>query len=485
MMKVLSITFALTLFFSIGLSQKNLNEEEIFRDAEFFFSTGEYEEALYLFLQLLRDFPDNNNYHFKVGMSYLNVEGKETKSIPYFKTAVRNTTLKYKEKDYRNKQAPHHAWFYLGNAYRINNELSKALESYEKFMDIRNFESKYNLRITENEIAACQRAKIIQDSPVKKLKQNLGPEINSSSHNYQPVVNMNETVMVFMQKQRFYNAIMYSSKQDGEWTKPVNITPQIGSDGDMVPTGISPDGKELLLVKKNSEGNGDIYFSRLEGNFWSKATTMGKVINTPKNEDHASFSSDGSFIIFSSNRRGGFGKLDLYTAKRLADNSMEQPVNMGPVINTDEDETGAYLVMNDNHLYFSSAGHFNMGGFDIFFSEKTEEGWAKPVNLGYPVNTTGDNRHYQPVNDGNTGYIHLFNDNENLKEQDIFRIEITQLAKIHLLDSKRLNMSFRLEVKNKETGEVITIYYDKDKDEFSAEKPVSPGYDIKFTGIDE
>ena len=484
MKKLLSISIIFLLSASL-LAQQKTSGEETFKDAEFFFSSGEYEEALYLFLQLTRDYPDNNNFHFRAGMSFLELPGKERESIPYFEKAVQNTTLKYKDKDFQIRQAPHHAWFYLGNAYRINNQLDKALESYEKFMDIRNFESTYNLRIVENEIAACQRAKIIQDSPVQLEKQNLGQEINSSSHNFQPVVNKDETVMVFMQRQRFYDAIMYSIKENGQWTKPINITPQIGSDGEMVPTGISPDGKELLLVRKISEDNGDIYYSRLEGTFWSKATDLGKTINTIKNEDHASFSCDGSYIIFSSDRRGGYGKLDLYITKRLNDNTLDQPQNMGNTINTEEDETSAYLAMNDKLLYFSSSGHFNMGGFDIFFSEKTDNGWSEPVNIGFPLNTTGDNRFYQPVNKGNTGYANFFNQKENLKEEDIYRIEITPQSKIQLPEAKKLDKSFSLEVVDKETNKIFKIHYNRATDEFTIENGEDINLEIKYSEQDK
>lgn len=478
-MKKLSL-FLLLLGFLLSPSfgQQNLSPAETFQDAEFFFSGGEYEEALYLFSMLGEKFPDNYNLQFRIGMSLLNIPGRETEAIPHFEKAVESTTLKYKEKDFGIKSAPHHAWFYLGNAYRINNELDKALESYQSFMDIRNFEKKYNLRIVENEILACQRAKIIKDSPVIMEKTILSPVINSTVKNFQPVVNPDETVIVYMQKLKFYDAILFSTKVDGNWSNPINITPQVGSDGDMIPTGISPDGRELLLVKTNTFGNKDIYISRLEGDFWSQAEKL--PFNTIKMEDHASFSTDGDKILFSSDRRGGFGKLDLWISERLNGQEWGSPVNLGPVINTDEDETSGFFTMENKHLYFSSRAHFNMGGYDIFFSEMEGDKWTDPLNVGYPVNTTGDNRFYQPTGDGTVAYLSLYNQDENLNEEDIYRIKTKSLARITLPERNISNQDFSLEINDPETGETIIILYKKEKNDFEVKSSKNKDYKLKI-----
>ncbi|MFW5644903.1 MAG: tetratricopeptide repeat protein [Bacteroidota bacterium] len=479
MKKFLFSTILYSLFILSVFAQAEADPEDTYRDADYFYDTGEYEEALYLFRQLGKDYPENANLQFRIGMSYLNIPGSETQAIPHLEKAVQNTTLKYKEADFDEKEAPHHALFYLGKAYRINNQLDDALETYEKFMDIRNFEKKYNLRITENEIKSCQRAKIIQDSPIELTKRNPGQTINNSAHNFHPVVTPDENAMVYMQRLKFYDAIMYSYKKEGEWSEPINITPQVGSDGEMIPSGISPDGTELLLVKKEAFDNGDIYYSKLEGNFWSKAVPLSKKINTIRDEDHASFSPDGKTLLFSSNRRGGYGKLDIYRSERLENGEWSEPENLGPTINTPENETSAFFMMNNHHLYFASNGHFNMGGYDIFFSEKENNEWTDPVNLGYPLNTTGDNRYYQPVKKGNTGYLSLFDQEENINKEDIYRIEMAPPASIPLPRTHMKSKSFILEIEDPGTGEVIVVSYDKEKDTFRVDSEKNLNYKIR------
>jgi tetratricopeptide (TPR) repeat protein len=127
---------------NLVFSQKDQEEDtyKLFDDAEYFFAGGDYQEAIFLFLKLTRLQPDNANFNFRAGMTYLNIPGQETKAIPYLEKAVMNTSLKYRAKDLDEKKAPHHAWFYLGNAYRINNDLDKALDSYSRFKSIKDFE---------------------------------------------------------------------------------------------------------------------------------------------------------------------------------------------------------------------------------------------------------------------------------------------------------------------------------------------------------
>ncbi len=455
MKRVVLIYLYVTLSFNVTYSQ-NKDIETIFDDAEFFFATEEYEEALYLFQQLVRENPENANFRFRLGMTYLNIPGKETKSIPHLQKATENITLKYKQRSLSEKQAPHHTWFYLGNAYRIDNQLDKALECYRIFQDIRNFEKHYNIRIVEEEIKACERAKIIKDSPLNILKDNLGDIINDGSKNYRPVVNYDETAMVFMRTQKFYEAIMYSYKKDGQWTKPENITPQVGSDGDMTPSGISADGKKLLLIKRlKRTDNGDIYYSELQGNIWTKATPLGKNINSSRNEDHASFSPDGNTIYFSSDRRGGEGELDIYLSKKQHDGTWGPAINLGPKINTPMNETSVFI----------SPGNFNMGGYDIFYSEMNKQyKWTDAVNLGYPVNTTNDNRFYQPVSK-TEGYTALFNEKENYGEEDIYRIKILPFTEPVTIQRSLFNNNFTIELEEKKPGnEIIIITYDLEND---------------------
>ena len=135
-----------------------------------------------------------------------------------------------------------------------------------------------------------------------------------------------------------------SQREGDKWSIPSLITPQIVSDGDLFPTGLSADGTMLLLSKHPKKGDKDIYYSNFDGLLWSPAQAIHGEINSKAEEDHASISPDGNRIYFSSDRRGGQGGLDIWYSDRQADGQWGEPVNMVEAINTDRDETSAYIA---------------------------------------------------------------------------------------------------------------------------------------------
>lgn len=408
-------------------AQNKLTKEELFDEGEYFFWREDYKEALFYYLQLVKKEPDNSNFNFKVGECYLNIPDEETRAIPYFEKAVKNIVKKqdYKRKSFDEKNAPLHAYFYLGNAYRINNKLAKALECYDTFTNHPHYLGNYNLTVVDNEIEVCERAKIIKDSPIEITRTNLESPINSEQDNNFPVISGNESVIIFITKLPFYDAIFMSEKdENNEWIDPVNISSQILSDGDLYPTGISYDGTQLIMVRK-TKFNDDLYISSFDGKRWSAAKSLGKSINSKLDENYGSFSQDGNKLYFSSNRFGGEGGFDIYVSEKDKDGEWDKPKNLGRVVNSEFDEIAPHVSATTNTLFFSSNGHYGMGGYDIFYSvyNKKNKRFGEPINIGYPVNTTSDNKILYPAHDGKTFYSALKLD-EGEGKLDIYRIEI-------------------------------------------------------------
>ncbi len=420
---LITVSILIQCTLSVSLAQPNADPHENFDEGEYFYKRGDYQEAVYFYLQLLNKFPDNANYNFKIGECYLKIPGKETYAIPYLEQAVKNITTKkdYKGKSFDEDKAPLHAYFYLGNAYRINNQLNKALSEYNTFTNSPYYYGNYNQEIVENEIKSCERAKIIQDSPVKYKRELLPADINTSETELDPVVSNDENSLVFIRKLKFYDAVFFTVKVDGKWAEPVNISPQIGSDGDFYPTSLSSDGKELYLVKRDNSNN-DLYVSRLDSGIWSKVEKLGRHINSGSNETHASISEDGTELYFTSDRKGRKG-FDIYVSKREKNGEWGRAKNLGKTINTDYDEATPFITNNGKTLFFSSKGHYNMGGYDIFYSNRNGKEWSNPINLGYPINDTGDNLFFDPVNAGAVGYMSRV-DEEASGNDDIYRYEI-------------------------------------------------------------
>ncbi|NJO69710.1 MAG: tetratricopeptide repeat protein [Bacteroidetes bacterium] len=120
--------------FELFAQKEDANLKELFLDAEFFFLNEEYEDALSNYQMIYkRGYDDNGNINYRIGQCFLNIPGEKSKAIPYLEQAVQLANAKYQEGVFKEKNAPFDAYYYLGNAYRINNQFEKAKASYEQF----------------------------------------------------------------------------------------------------------------------------------------------------------------------------------------------------------------------------------------------------------------------------------------------------------------------------------------------------------------
>jgi tetratricopeptide (TPR) repeat protein len=470
-----------------GYCQVSETPEELLTDGNFFFSEEDYQEAIYYFIKLDGTSYMNANTEYKIGTCYLNIQGEEYKSIDYLEKASKNISASYKAKSLEETKAPLHTLFYLGQAYHINNELDKALETLTAFKNVPGFEKSYNQSIVDNEIQACEKAKIIGDIPIHLEITHLTEPINTGVDNYNPVISYDQHTLVFVTNQKFYEAILMSLYEDGQWTEPVNITPQVESDGDAFPTSLSSDGKTLYMVR-GAKNNRDIFVSHLKDGFWTKMEPLNDNINSARAESHASISADGKTLYFTSNRSGGYGEMDIYRSTLDSKGSWGPAVNLGPVINTSYNEETPFISADGKTLFFSSQGHYNMGGYDIFSSTWTGNAWTDPVNVGFPLNTTGDNLFFQPINNGQEGYMAAIRP-EGFGKRDIYlyRIlggtEITENTYTGSFTNPEvavgIDTDFIIRVTDQKTGKLIfTIRYDREKKEFRYEA-VSPSLQFK------
>lgn len=118
---------------------------------------------------------------------------------------------------------------------------------------------------------------------------------------------------------------------------------------------------------------------------------------------HAALSPDEKTLYFVSDMPGGVGGTDLWKSEKQA-GGWGTPVNLGPEINTPDDEMFPFISA-DGNLYFASKGHVGLGGFDLFESRAAGKGHSAPVNLGYPLNTQYDDFALILKPDGKKGYF--------------------------------------------------------------------------------
>lgn len=404
---------------------KKEDPKDLFLEAESYFLFEEYRDALPLYQKIYKNDPDNYHIAFKIGVCYLFDKYQKEKAITYLEKAITNTSDKFKEGNFKEKRAPLEAYYYLARAYHVNNKLDKAIEMYNYFLKILDPKI-YDENLVRRQIKSCQIAKEFQSNPLFIKKENIGPRINTRYPEFNPIVSGDEKTIVFTRRLPFYDAVFYSVKKDDKWSEPLNLTEYFGLDGNSYCTGLSWEGDEIY-VYRNDNYDGNIYVSYLRNGKWSKLEKLNDNINTKYWESHASISPDGLTLYFTSNRKGGYGGLDIYISKRSAKgkNDWGPATNLGPIINSEYNEDTPFITGDGKTLYFSSLGHYNMGGYDIFYSTLQEDGsWSKPLNAGYPINSTDDDYFFVPVGKGEYAYYALINEPDAYGMEDIFRFEI-------------------------------------------------------------
>jgi outer membrane protein OmpA-like peptidoglycan-associated protein/tetratricopeptide (TPR) repeat protein len=382
--------------------------------ADKLYDKKQYKKAIDLYLEALNVNPDDASLNLKTGLSYLYSETK-SKAAKYISKAYRLNPDINDEIDY-----------HLGIAFQNTNDFTKAIEHFEQFK-----KKKRNLaQIANKKIAECRIADSLSNYELNVIIENASPKVNTSFHDYAPIISGDGNTLIFTSNRTEdekqlklgtnYEDIYISRKTGNDWEQAKKISSNINNVYNDAAASLSPDGKTLFLYYE--EGAGDIYVSHLEGSDWTKPTPLNKNINTGQFwETCASMSSDGKKLYFASNRPGGVGELDLYVSELDGKGNWGKAVNLGPAINTPENEDSPFIHPDGVTLYFSSDGHPSLGNSDIFISEFRNNKWQKPENLGWPINTWEYDGFFTISADKKKGYYSTLKEG-GLGEADIYSI---------------------------------------------------------------
>lgn len=425
--KIISVAILAVMALTAAEAQDMRKLQETFIEAEYFLLYEEYNDALIYYLELHEALPDNYNLAYRIGICYLNIPGRKAMAIEYLEKAAKNSRASYREGSINQRTAPYEAIFFLGEAYHVTYQFDKAREAFMKYREVLLPDDTENILFVDHQIEVCDFAKELIASPVQFTEENIGPLFNDERPNYNPVISADGNTFAYMVSLKFYDAIMVSRKGDGDdnWSPPVNIIPEVQIDGNITISSLSADGNRIFITKSDNFES-DIYTSTFDGFQWSPAVKLNRNINTRNWESHGFITEDGNYLIFASDRPGGFGGLDLYIS-RWENNDWGPAVNLGTEINTPFNEDRPFLINDGITLFFSSQGHYNIGGYDVFRSDRQPNGlWGKPENLGYPVNTPDDDTFFMPVENGQKGYVSwLRPGSETFGGRDIYLIRFT------------------------------------------------------------
>ncbi len=291
-------------------------------------------------------------------------------------------------------------------------------------------------------------AKAVSD-PVEITPVSMGERVNSIYDEYWPSISADGqklvyTVLVprdtlgFKNRDLQKNALnfredFYTSEYvDSIWTVRDAVS-SINTDGNEGAQTLSADGNWMFFAacgRKDSKGSCDLYFSRRTKDGWTTPNNLGAPVNTPYWESQPSFSADGQTLYFVSSKPGGIGKKDIWKASLIGYKKDGTPYfgdvqNLGDRVNTPTDENSPFIHHDNHTLYFSSEGWPGMGKMDLFLTRQEEDGeWSEPVNLGYPLNTEGDETGLVINAKGDVGYFSSDGIQDGYRSKDLYQFEM-------------------------------------------------------------
>ena len=452
----------------LSQEEENILSKANAAEAEKKMLAGNYEEAVDDYLSLYAEQPEVGKHAYNIAVCYLNMDENKTKAIPYLEKLVHN------EKHDPNTE------YLLAVAYHLANRFDEAISMFGKFK-LNGKGNAENLKSVDQQIQYCLNAKELMKFPSNVSFENLGKQINSEYNEQYAFVPIDESFIMFNttrpeknalkeENGEYKNSIYLSQVLNGNYQKALLLGEPLckGNSGNEL-IGMNADGS-ILLIGMSNGGSKQVYVSNKgENGNYSKPVLLDKTINYPGSEViAASISSEGDVIYFASNRTGGFGGTDIFMSTKMPNGKWGQPINLGPGINTSQNEDFPNVSPDGKTLYFSSTGHTSMGGYDIFkanFNAETGK-WENAKNIGFPINTTGNDMNFRITSNTRYGYISCAR-RDGLGGLDNYRIVFNDIepelsvvkGTIVSEDNKQINYpDILMTVTNEKTKEIIGTY---------------------------
>ncbi len=502
------LTFALLLFSLTAYNQvnkaikvENFSSKEDFEIAQNYYFQGNdyyddgiewYDKALENYKKVHELIQDNAELNYKMGVCY------------YYANDHFHALEHYNKAYQLDPKVDELLMYRIAEAFQFKLQFEEAIKHYQKFIDtVEGTDAPTWKDKATRKIEECENGKELIKNFVGGLVVNL-KKVNSKYMDHSPLVSADDKTMFFTSRRptsipedvdpqgRSYEDVYIATKdENGNWQDAVNIGDPINTRNHDATIGLSADGKTLYIYD-GKHNNGDILISKLEGDKWTTPVALPDPINTKYQENAISFTPDNKWAYFVSNRPGGVGQKDIWRAESDGKGGFKNAKALSNTINTKFNEQAVFISSDGKTMYFSSEGHKTMGGFDIFKSALNASGeWDEPQNIGYPVNTAGDDVFFVTSSDGTRAYFSSQKLN-SLGEQDVYMYVFAESDQ----DEEAENIVIRGNVKDEKTGkslpavltftdtktnEVIKVKSDPQTGEFLASVPKGKNYALNIT----
>lgn len=452
---------------------------------------GKTVQAIKGFEKTLEIAPDFIEANFMLGDIYIDTKDMD-KAKKYYLNGVLTDSSYYTK-----------GWYWLANIEMNDGNYDMAKQYFSIFLtldkDNKDLQPLANKGIKEAEFREYAIA-----NPIPFTPQNMGKMINTPYDEYLPALTADEQTLVITRKEprKSTTTAMTPEEEDfyistldtnGNWTMAERVSEPLNSNDNEGAQCISQDGRFIVFTICGEGGLGscDLYWSKKIGDRWSKPRNLGAAVNSRYWDSQPSFSIDGKTLYFTSNRPGGKGGKDIWKTTLNENGRWNKAVNLGNSINTTQDETCPFIHYDDQTLYFASNGHIGMGGFDIFYSRKLNDTtWSMPTNIGYPINTSGEEMNLIVGASGNTA-IFSSDKLDGYGGQDLYSFELyedarpvpTTYMKGIVFDEKtnqRLAADFKI-IDLENENEVVSATADPVTGSFLISLPVNKNYALNVS----
>jgi len=353
-----------------------------------------------------------------------NVDRYRNKAVKYFTKAIK----------YCPRAGSYKSYYYLGLIFQQQKKYKQTIENLNAFVTHYKHDDKPMQEAQKILKKINKAAKLILNpvpfSPEKVMK------ISTPDDEFLPLISSDGELAFFTRQyfkhikaentQRQVNEFMVAQRET-----PLSDTREVFSSGttmakpfnqknlDQGAVALTIDNKQMFITickfltyKGRRYKNCDIYVTHYTDGHWGELVNLGPAINNPNTwESQPSVSADGKTLYFASVRPQNIGfsrnnqTSDIYYST-FKNGHWTKAKNMGSVINTKGDEKSPFIHTDSKTLYFSSNGHNGVGGMDIFYSQQQKNGrWNKPKNIGYPINSEGDDLGFIVSTNGEKAYF--------------------------------------------------------------------------------
>jgi len=419
-MRVSIIFFALLSFCSQALfaqkGEKPLSDAKKKELAEALMESGSYYNANDLFQELYQDKP-TPALAWQIADAFFKSRDYPA-AVTWYKKVWDESPGAYPD-----------AQYYYALCLKLNGRYDEALREFEEFRKstaVRGAEAAEMKRRAKNEAKGCELAKLIVAEPLEMEISPMGSNINAAYTEFSPFpVNDDELIYASLRtdsvvimganKKSTMRSKFYTSRRSGDvWSEGREYDNALNDLQGHVGNGsLSEDGKRMYFTVCNpaedvSKMICEVYMAEYANNGWSKSKKVSEISESGYTATHPALATlkGKEYLYFVSDRPGGRGGMDLWYAEVTGDGKNHSEArNCGPKINTDGDEVTPFWSAKEQLLFFSSNGHINIGGLDVFKIEGREKTWKTPLNAGYPINSNVDDFYFVTAQNGETGFL--------------------------------------------------------------------------------